>query len=71
MEKYTVHFEQWLHAISDDRKNFNEQLVRAAINKSCAGDVANIICCLLPGVMLDDIIDKFKWVYGSVESLIL
>ena len=33
----TVQFEQWLHAISDARKNFNEQLVKAAINKSCVG----------------------------------
>ena len=60
--------EQWLHAISDARKNFNEQLVRAAINKSCVGDVAVASCCLLPGATLDDIIDKFKWLYGSVES---
>ena len=67
-EKDTVWFEQWLHAISDARKNFNEQLVRAAINKSCVGDVADAICCLLPGAILDDIIKKFKWLYGSVES---
>ena len=32
-----IEFEQWLHAISDARKNFNEQLVWAAINKSCDG----------------------------------
>ena len=32
-EKDTVRFEQWLHAISDARKNFNNQWVRAAINK--------------------------------------
>ena len=67
-EKDTVQFEQWLHAISNARKNFNEQLVRAAINKSCVGDVADAICCLPPGAMLDDIIKKFKWLYGSVES---
>ena len=36
-EKDTVQFEQWLHTISDTRKNFNEQLVRAATNKSCGG----------------------------------
>ena len=66
-EKDTVQFEQWLHAISDARKNFNEQLVRVAINKSCVGDVADAICCLLPGATLDYIIKKFKWIYGSVE----
>ena len=67
-EKYTVRFEQWLHSISDARKNFNDQWVRAAINKSCVGDVADAICCLPPGATLDDIIKKFKWMYGSVES---
>ena len=60
-EKDTIQFEQWLHAISDARKNFNEQLVWAAINKSCVGDAADAICCLLPGTTLDDIIEKFKW----------
>ena len=63
-----VRFEQWLHSISGTRKTFNEQLVRAAINKSCVGDAANVICCLPPGATLDDIIEKFKWLYGSVES---
>ena len=29
-------------------RTFNEQLVRAAINKSCVGDVADAICCLPP-----------------------
>ena len=48
--------------------NFNEQLVRAAITKSCVGDVADVICCLPQGATLDDILEKFKWVYGSVES---
>ena len=67
-EKDTVQFEQWLHAISDTRKNFNEQLVRAAINKSGVGDVADAICCLPPGATLDDIIEKPKWLYGSAES---
>ena len=67
-EKDTVWFEQWLHAISDTRKNFNEQLVRAAINMSCVGDVAGAICCLPPRATLDDIIERFKWLYGSVES---
>ena len=60
-------YEQWLHAISDARKHFNEQLVRAAINKSCVEDVADAICCLPPRATLDDI-KKFKWLYGSVES---
>ena len=45
-EKDIVQFEQWLHAISDARKNFSEQLVWAAINKSCVEDVADVICCL-------------------------
>ena len=67
-EKDTVRFEQWLHSISDARKNFNDQWVRAAINKSCVGDVTDAICCLLPGATLDEIIEKFKWLYGSVES---
>ena len=34
-EKDIVWFELWYHAISDAWKNFNEQLVRAAITKSC------------------------------------
>ena len=67
-EKDTVRFEQWLHSISDARKNFNDQWVRAVINKSCVGDVADAICCLPPGATLDDIIEKFKWLYGSMES---
>ena len=67
-EKDTVWFKQWYYAISDAQKNFNEQLVRAAITKSCAGDVADAMCCLLPGATLDDILEKFKWLYGSVES---
>ena len=49
-------------------RNFSEQLVRAAIYKSCEGDAANAICCLPPGTTLDDIIEKFKWLYGSVQS---
>ena len=32
------------------------------------GDAADVICCLLPDATLDDIIEKFKWLYGSVES---
>ena len=32
------------------------------------GDVADAIFCLPPGATLDDIIEKFKWLYGSVES---
>ena len=43
-------------------------MVRAALNKACVGDVADAICCLPPGTTLDDIIKKFKWLYGSVES---
>ena len=30
--------------------------------------MADAICCLLPGATLDDILKKFKWLYGSVES---
>ena len=45
-EKNTVRFEQWLYSISDARRNVSEQLVRAAINKSCVGDAADAICCL-------------------------
>ena len=67
-EKDTVWFEQWLHAISDAKKNFNGQLVRVAINKSCLGDTADAIFCPLPRATLDDIIKKFKWLYRSVES---
>ena len=32
------------------------------------GDAADAICCLPPGAMLDDIIEKFKLLYGSVEA---
>ena len=67
-EKDTVQFKQWYHAISDAWKNFNEQLVRAAITKSCIGDAADTMFCLPPGANLDDILEKFKWLYGSVES---
>ena len=67
-EKDTVRLEQWLHSISDARKIFNNQWVRAYINKSCVRDVADSICYLLPWATLDDIIEKFKWLYGSVES---
>ena len=42
--------------------------MRAAINKSYVGNAADAICCLPPGAMLDDIFDKFQWLYGSVES---
>ena len=56
-EKDTIQFEQWYHAISDAQKSFNEQLVRAAITKSCVGDAADAICCLPPGATLDDILE--------------
>ena len=32
------------------------------------GDAADVICCLPPGAVLDDIIEIFKWLCGSVES---
>ena len=67
-EKDTVHFEQWYHAISDACRNFSKPLVRAAITKSCVGNAADAMCCLTPGATLDDILEKFKWLYGSVES---
>ena len=66
-EKDTVRFKQRYHAISDAWKNFNEQLVRAAITKSCVGDAADAMSCLPPGPILDDILEKFKWLYGSIE----
>ena len=58
-EKDTVQFEQWYHTISDAWKNFNKQLVRAVIMKSCIGDAADAMCCLPPGATLD-ILEKFK-----------
>ena len=67
-EKDIVQFEQWYHAISDAHKNFNEQLVRAAITKSYVGGAADAMCCLPPGATLDDILENFKSLYGSVES---
>ena len=67
-EKDTVQFEQWYHAISDAHGNFSEPLVSDAITKSCFGDAAYAMCFLPPGAMLDDILEKFKWLYGSVES---
>ena len=30
--------------------------------------MADAMCCLPPGATLDDILEKFKWLYGSVES---
>ena len=36
--------------------------------KSCVGDVADAMCCLPQGATLDDILEKFKWLYGSIES---
>ena len=30
--------------------------------------MANAMCCLLPRATLDDILEKFKWLYGSAES---
>ena len=67
-KKDTVQFEQWYHAISDAHRNFSKPLVRAAITKSCVGDAADAMCCLPPGPTLDDILEKFKWLYQSVES---
>ena len=32
------------------------------------GNAANAICCLPPVANIDEIIEKFKWLYGSVES---
>ena len=42
--------------------------MRAAITKSCVGDATDAMCCLPPGATLDDILEKLKWLYGSVES---
>ena len=66
-EKDIVQFEQWYHAILDVHRHFSEQLLRAAITKSCVGDAADAMCCLPPGTTLDDILENFKWLYGSVE----
>ena len=67
-EKDTVRFEQWYHAISDACRNFSKPLVRVAITKSGVGNAADAMCGLLPGATLDDISEKFKWLYESVES---
>ena len=67
-EKDIVLFEQCYNAILDALRNFSEPLVRAAITKSCVGDVADAMCCLPPETILDDILEKIKWLYGSVES---
>ena len=67
-EKDTAWFEEWYHAISDAQKSFNEKLVRDVITKLCVGDLADVICCLPPGATLDDILEKIKWLYGSVVS---
>ena len=32
------------------------------------GDAADAICCLPPRATLDNIIEKFEWLYGSAES---
>ena len=32
------------------------------------GDAADALCCLPPRATLDDIIEKFKWLCGSIES---
>ena len=49
-------------------KKFNDEWVRAAINKSCVGDATDEICCLPPRATLDNIIKNLKWPYGSMES---
>ena len=41
--------------------------MRAVITKSCVGDAADAMCCLPSWATLDDILEIFKWVYGSVE----
>ena len=46
------------------RKKFNEQLVRGAITKSCVGDAAAAMCCLLPGATLDDILENSNGCMG-------
>ena len=64
-EKDNVQFKQWYHAISDAWKNFNKQLVKAAITKSCVEDVADAMHCLPPGATLDQIwIQMVVWVCG-------
>ena len=46
-------------------ETFSEQLVRAAMNKSCVGNAANVICCLPPGATLDEIIENL---YGCMDQ---
>ena len=36
--------------------------------KACTGEPADAMCCLPLGATLDDILEKFKWLYRSVES---
>ena len=55
----------------DALKNFNEHLVRAAITKSCVGDVADAVCCLPLGATLDDILEKFKWLIWVHRILLI
>ena len=43
-------------------------MIRAAITKSCIGDAADAMSCLPLAATLDDILEKFKWLYRSVES---
>ena len=43
-------------------------MVRAAITKSCVGDAADVMCCLPLDATLDNILEKIKRLYGSVES---
>ena len=52
----------------DAHRNFSEPLVRATITKSCVGDTADAMYCLPPKATLDDILEKFKWIYWSLES---
>ena len=63
-EKTLLNLNGGNHAISDTRRNFNKQLVRAAITKSSVGDAADAICCLLPWATLDDILEKFNGYMG-------
>ena len=44
-----------------------ETIGKSCYKKSCVGDAADVICCLPPGMTLDDITEKFQWLYGSVE----
>ena len=65
-EKDTVWCEQWYHAISDAHKNFSEQLVRAAITKSCVGDAADAMCW--KGEKVQTFVLHLEWALKAIKQ---